>query len=124
MKVDIGPYTNWVGTYQIADMIFFWVEKYPFDDKLENRWDYRLHDKFGTWLASTWLMDLCTWINKFKKRRVKVKIDYYDHWSCDATLTPIVLPLLKSLKEHKQGSGFIDLNKSIKTLFDERPLKL
>jgi len=109
MKVDIGPYTNWVGPYQLADMLFFWVEKYPFDDKLENRWDYRLHDKFGTWLASTWVMDLCTWINKFKKRRVKVKIDYYDHWSCDATLTPIVLPLLKSLKEHKQGSGFIDL---------------
>lgn len=109
MKVNIGPYTNWVGPYQIADMIFFWVEKYPFDDKLENRWDYRLHDKFGTWLASTWVMDLCTWVNKFKKRKVKVKIDYYDHWSCDATLSPIILPLLKSLKEHKQGSGFIDL---------------
>jgi hypothetical protein len=109
MKVDIGPYTNWVGPYQLADMLFFWVEKYPFDDKLENRWDYRLHDKFGTWLASTWVMDLCTWINKFKKRRIKVKIDYYDHWSCDSTLTPIILPLLKSLKEHKQGSGFIDL---------------
>jgi hypothetical protein len=109
MKVDLGPYTSWVGPYQIADMIFFWVEKYPFDDKLENRWDYRLHDKFGTWLASTWIMDLCTWIEKFKKRRVKVKIDYYDHWSCDATLTPIILPLLKALKEHKQGSGFIDL---------------
>jgi hypothetical protein len=108
MKVKIGKYIHWVGPYQIADMIFFWVEKYP-DDTKAFRWDYRLHDKFGTWLASTWVMDLCNWIEKFKKRRIKVKIDYYDHWSCDATLTPIILPLLKSLKEHKQGSGFIDL---------------
>lgn len=115
MKVNIGPYTNWVGPYQIADMIFFWVEKYPFDEEIEKRWDYRMHDKLGPWLAKdkngndSYLTRFCSWIHSFKKRKVKVKIDYYDHWSCDATLSPIILPLLKSLKEHKQGSGFIDL---------------
>lgn len=109
MKVYIGPHPNWIGPYQIADMIFFWVEKYPENEEIEKRWDYRMHDKLGPWLADTWLMPVCEWINKFKKQKVKVRIDYYDHWSCDSTLTPIILPLLKSLKQHKQGSGFIDL---------------
>jgi hypothetical protein len=108
MKVHIGPYVNWVGPYQIADKLFFWVDKYP-DDELENRWDYKLHDKFGTWLASTWVADFCQWIHDFKKRTVKVKIDYYDVWSMDSTLTPIILPMLKKLKEVKHGSGYIDL---------------
>lgn len=108
MKVYIGPYTNWVGPYQIVDGLFFWHEKYP-SDELEKRWDYRLHDKLSTWLADTWVMPFCEWINRFKKRKIKVKIHEYDHWNCDSTLTPIILPLLKSLKEHKQGSGHIDL---------------
>lgn len=108
MKVYIGPYTNWIGPHQIVDGLFFWHEKYP-EEELEKRWDYRLHDKLSDWLASTWVADFCQWIHNFKKQKVKVRIDHYDHWSCDATLTPIILPLLKSLKEHKQGSGFIDL---------------
>ena len=108
MKVYIGPYTRWVGPYQLVDGLFFWHEKYP-EDGLENRWDYRLHDKLADWLASTWVATFCEWINSFKKRKIKVKIHDYDHWSCDSTLTPIILPLLKSLKEHKQGSGYIDL---------------
>lgn len=108
MKVYIGPYINWVGPYQIADMIFFWVEKYP-EEELEKRWDYKLHDKFGTWLASTWVTGFCEWIQSFRKRKVEVRIDNYDVWSMDSTLTPIILPMLKKLKEVKHGSGFIDL---------------
>lgn len=108
MKVWIGPHTNWIGPYQIMDMIFFWHEKYPEDD-LENRWDYKLHDKLADWLANTWVADFCQWIHSFKKRTVYVKTDYYDHWNVDATLSPIILPLLKDLKKHKMGSGYIDL---------------
>lgn len=108
MKVYIGPYTNWVGPYQIMDALFFWHEKYP-EDKLAERWDYKLHDKLADKLAKTWFSDFCQWIHSFKKQKIKVKIDYYDHWSCDSTLTPIILPLLKSLKEHKHGSGYIEL---------------
>ena len=29
MKVYIGPYTKWFGPYQIADAVFFWLDKYP-----------------------------------------------------------------------------------------------
>lgn len=114
MKIDIGPYINWVGPYQIADMIFFWVEKYPLDESLENRWDYRMHDKFGDWLAGgkdkdSWLTKFCQWIHDKRKRRMKIHIDYYDVWSMDSTLSPIILPMLKKLKEVKHGSGFVDL---------------
>lgn len=108
MYVKIGPYINWIGPYQLADMLFFWVEKYP-EEELEKRWDYQLHDKFGTWLASTFVADVCQWIQNFRKRTVKVRIDKYDVWSMDSTLTPIILPMLKKLKEVKQGSGYIDL---------------
>jgi hypothetical protein len=108
MYVKIGPYINWVGPYQLADMIFFWVKKYP-EEELVNRWDYKLHDKFGTWLASTWVADFCQWIQDFRKRKIEVRIDSYDVWSMDSTLTPIILPMLKKLKEVKHRSGFIDL---------------
>lgn len=106
MKVKLGKYINWIGPYQLADMIFFWVEKYP-DDKLEKRWDYRLHDRFGTWLASTRVMDFCEWIQSKRHRTVKVHIDHYDVWSMDHTLSLIIHPMLVKLKEQKHGFGMI-----------------
>jgi len=38
-----------------------------------------------------------------------VKIDYWDSWSVDHTLSHIILPLLKQLRDTKHGSGFIEL---------------
>jgi hypothetical protein len=37
-----------------------------------------------------------------------VKIDRYDTWSMDSTLSPIILPMLKQLKEKKHGAPFVD----------------
>lgn len=127
MYVKIGPYKNWIGPYQIADKVFFWCEKYP-EDKLEERWDYKAKDWLGDFLAhgfakeeadsdifrlrkqrrETWLYKLLTWIHSKQKRKIIVKLDYYDHWNVDSTLSPIILPLLKDLKKHKHGSGYID----------------
>ena len=129
MYVKIGPYVNWVGPYQIADKIFFWCEKYP-SDELAERWDYRAQDWLGEFLAhgfskeeqddgifsrrrkerhTTWFYKLLTWIHSKQKRKIVVKLDRYDHWNVDGTLSPIILPLLKELKKHKHGSGYIDL---------------
>lgn len=108
MRVKIGPYKNWVGPYQLADMIFFWIKKYPEDDSIESRWDYRLHDRFGTWLASTWVNDACQWIDSKKNRKIKVHIDRWDTWSMDHTLAHIILPMLKQLKSTKHGSPYVD----------------
>ena len=107
MKVKIGPYLNWIGPYQIADKIFFWHESYP-GPELEKRWDYRLHDRFGDWLADTWVANFCQWIYDRRKRTIKIKIDHYDVWSADYTLALIILPILKQLKIQKQGYGWVD----------------
>lgn len=104
MKVLLGPYTNWIGPYQIAEKIMFWRDKYE---------DERVH-AFGTWLAErkdgsdTWLTKACNWIHKFKKRQEYVRIDRYDYWNVDHTLSLIIAPLLVALKAHKHGSGYID----------------
>lgn len=109
MKVKFGPYTNWVGPYQIAEALMFWADKY--DE--ESKWGNRVH-RFGTWLAQdkngddSWLTKLCNWIHSFKRRQEYVKLDYYDHWNVDHTLSLIIAPLLIQLKKHKQGFGFID----------------
>lgn len=107
MKVKIGPYTNWLGPYQIVDKIFFWQEQYP-EDELRKRWDYKLSDKLSKWLADTWVNDLCLWIDSNKKRTVKIKIDPYDTWSADHTLGLIILPVLKQLKATTHGSAYTD----------------
>jgi len=116
MKVYIGPHTRWIGPYQIADAVFFWLEKYPEDDALTERWDYRLHERFGDWLAKdrngkdSLVMRVCNWIESKKRRKVKIRIDHYDTWNMDATLAYIVLPMLKQLKTHKHGSPMVDVD--------------
>ena len=52
----------------------------------------------------------CT-INLFLDRRmqkVKVHIDRWDTWSMDHTLAPIILPMLKQLKETKHGAPYVE----------------
>jgi len=103
MKVKLGPYTNWIGPYQIAEKLMFWADKYS---------DDRVH-KLGTWLSEnrdgtdSWLTKACNWVHKHKRRQEYVKIDRYDHWNVDHTLSLIIAPLLIELKKHKQGSGYI-----------------
>jgi hypothetical protein len=111
MKVTIGPYKTWIGTYQIADKVFFWVNRkgvFPDDDPRWSRWDYKLADSFGDWLASTWVTQVCNWLSEKRKRNIKVRIDEYDTWSMDHTLAIIIAPMLKQLKATKHGSPFVD----------------
>lgn len=121
MKVYIGPYTKWIGPYQIAEALCFWAKETEdeFGSKTKPDWVH----KFGDWLAhgttdesitdrkdapTTWLYKLCNWIESKKKRRVYVKIDNYDVWSMDHTLGMIALPMLKRLQEVKHGAPFVD----------------
>lgn len=98
MKVDIGPYRNWFGPYQIAETLLFWMDKE--DDRVGN---------FGDRLARmTWLCKFCEWVDRKKQRKVKVRIDKYDTWNMDHTLAYIILPMLKQLKETKHGSPYVD----------------
>jgi hypothetical protein len=42
------------------------------------------------------------------EQKVVVHIDKWDTWSMDYTLAPIILPMLKQLKETKHGSPNVD----------------
>jgi hypothetical protein len=107
MKLYIGPYKNYWGPYQIVDAVFFWHDHYPSDDLID-RWDYRLHDRIGEWLSTTWVDDFCNWFDRKRTRRVKIRIDHYDTWNMDGTLSMIILPMLKQLQATKKGSALVD----------------
>jgi hypothetical protein len=111
MKVYIGPYRNWIGPYQIADALCFWVKEVEDEYGMKSKPDW-VHN-FGTWLSGgedgeSWLLKACQWIERKCKRTVKVRIDRYDTWNMDGTLAYIILPMLKQLQATKHGSPLVD----------------
>jgi len=142
MKVKIGNYTSWYGPYQLAKTLMFWVpdekDEYGFPHTAE-----RVH-KFGEWLAHgsiepeaevgeirswdrerhhTLLSRFLSWIHSKQERTIKVQIDRWDTWSMDHTLAYIILPMLKQLKENKQGAPFVDLKDVPKELQPKKQTK-
>ena len=112
MKVKIGPYRSWIGPYQIAEALCFWVPK-TVEDEYGNKDKPQWVHNFGTWLSGgegkdSCLQKLCLWIESKRKRTIKVKIDNYDTWSMCDTLAHIILPMLKQLKEIKHGAACVD----------------
>lgn len=97
MKVYIGPPKKWWGPYQIADLLqYVGVSE-------------ATCEKIGDWLDRTVFADLCEWFHgRFREQKKVIKIHRYDTWSVDSTLAPIILPLLKQLKETKHGSPCTD----------------
>ena len=112
MKVVIGPYTRWIGPYQIADALCFWAHAVKDEYGTLDKPDW-VHD-FGTWLATdkngkdSWLTKVCQWIDSKKKRKIKIHIDRYDTWSMCETLGRIILPMLIQLKKDKHGAPYAD----------------
>jgi len=112
MKIIIGPHSKWIGPYQIAEKILFWIPKYG-DNKFTHSESY---DKyvytFGAFLAGkekdSLITKLCNWIHSKQKRKVKIHIDSYDVWNMDHTLALIILPMLKKLQEQRHGSPMVD----------------
>ena len=107
----MGPYKNWIGPYQIAEKLCFWVKKEKDEYGIPRHPEW-VH-KFGTWLGGgedkdSWLTNLCLWIESKRSRTIKVKIDRYDTWGMDNTLAHIILPMLKQLQATKHGAPFVD----------------
>jgi hypothetical protein len=113
MKVVIGPYRSWIGPYQIADLLCFWVPKRLHENEVTLRKPDWTHD-FGTWLATnrdgsdSSLYKFCNWLESKRNRQIYVRIDDYDTWSMDHTLALIVVPMLKQLKATKTGAPQVD----------------
>lgn len=117
MKVKIGNYPSWVGPYQIAEKILFWMDKhedrrvFEFGEFLAHGFHAKDEDDdrmFNDDRPTTWLYKLCTWIHSKQKRKVVVELDRWDTWNMDRTLALIVLPMLKQLKETKHGGPSVD----------------
>jgi hypothetical protein len=127
MKVYIGPYKSWFGPYQLAEKILFWIPKEKDEYGFPQTAD-RVH-KFGEWLAHgsiapepevgelgkcgedrpiTWLYKLLQWIDKKKKRKIRVHIDRWDTWNAETTLGYIIRPMLKQLRENKHGAPWVE----------------
>ena len=52
---------------------------------------------------------LYNWFGYSPKQKISICIDNYDTWSMDHTLAPIILPMLKQLKETKHGAPAVDI---------------
>lgn len=53
-------------------------------------------------------------------QKISVKIDKWDTWSMDHTLAPIIVPMLKQLKETKHGAPNVDLEDVPEDLWPEK----
>ena len=99
MKVYLSKYRHhWLSPYTILDKIYFWRE-IDYDEPVIDKW-------------SDILAPYCEKLQKFldfvHPQISYVKIDRYDTWDMDKTLSPIILPMLKQLKETKQGAPNVD----------------
>ena len=93
MKVYISGYRNhWVSPYTILEKVLFWKK-----DIYEKK-------------PPKWLQTLCEWNTKvldtIHPRIEYVKIDNYDVWSLDTTMSLILLPMFKQLKATKHGAPY------------------
>jgi len=108
MKINIGPYNSdiipvrqWERNYECMrrpDTCFHQEKDYTKIDKFVFGFFYALGD---------FVRPLNRWSNN-RDRRVEVHIDNYDVWSADRTLGLIIAPVLKKLKEVKDGAPYVD----------------
>jgi hypothetical protein len=99
MKIYINkPRDHWVSPYTICEKICFWRE-IDYDEP----WVQQLN-KILTPACELWQKFL-----DFVHPEIKhIKIDPWDSWSMDYTLSPIILPMLRQLQKTKHGAPFVD----------------
>lgn len=93
MKVYIGKYPN-------PPSLWHFIEKVPVSEKTQ--------DKIWDWFQGGLIDRALVWYAEKQKRTINVRIDPYDTWNMDSTLSPIILPMLKQLKATKHGSPMVD----------------
>ena len=102
MKVYIGPYKNYIGPYQLVNLLRH--VGMSNEITLENIED---------WLYSTWVGKFFCWIHKIRRNRLmKITIHKYDTWNMDTTLSFIITPMLEQLRNNKHGYVLVD-NKDV-----------
>jgi hypothetical protein len=99
MKVYFSGYRDhWLSPYTILEKVFYWRE-IDYDEPIIEKWSNRLNP-------------LCVAAQKFldfvHPKVEYVKIDYYDTWNMDSTLSKIIYPMLVQLNEKKHGAPFTE----------------
>ena len=102
MKVYLTkPRNHWISPYTIIKTFTFWKD-----------WDKISYSTPWVKKTATILHPISVGIQKvwdIVHPEVKyIKIDGWDVWSMDSTLSPIILPMLKRLKEVKHGTAWTD----------------
>lgn len=91
------PTNNWLSPYTIIEKAMFWRE-IDYDEPIVKKWN-------------SILTPFCNGLFKVRNlvnRDIKyIKIDPWDVWSMDSTLSPIILPMLKQLKKVKHGAPYV-----------------
>lgn len=121
MKVYINKYKDhWISPYTMLDYAFFWTDwsKCSRDKSLQAAIDdmngtkkYVEHPEWVEKWADrlTPISKAIQWVwDKIDRKINYVKIDYWDTWSMDHTLSYIILPMLKQLRDTKHGSCLVD----------------
>lgn len=106
MKVYIGPHpTDWLRCQIYTRYMnkkygrFEWNESQTkFEEFLE-----KVEDLTQEFYNRTINRILC-----HRERKIKVRIDRYDTWDMEDTLSYIILPMLKQLQKSKQSAPFVD----------------
>ena len=113
MKVYIGPYRNtWWNTQRVWKKWLEWNHKksyWQIEEEDHTKWDKRVDKTLDWWHDHINVPLNKLWFHK-RKRKIKIRIDNYDIWNMDYTLSLIIVPMLKELKNTKHGvpSEFTD----------------
>ena len=117
MKVYISKYRDhWISPYTMLDYAFFWTDwsKCARDKSIRSLEEESRYVERPEWTErwSDYLNPISRaiqWVwDRVHPAINLVKIDYWDTWSMDHTLSPIILPMLKQLKAAKHGAPFVD----------------
>ena len=110
MKAYIGPYpTTHILSYNLYRKYMEWKHGtyfYSIEEENETKFD-RFVETITDMIDSTILVPINKLLEK-RKRKIKIRIDDYDIWNADYTISLVVLPMLKLLKEQKHGSPSVD----------------
>lgn len=102
MKINFGPYPHSC----IRSKLFtkFSSKRNPFEEA-ETKWQHFL-EKLDNFLNRN-ILHHFDFLFSNRERKMEIRVDDYDVWSADYTLASIIVPVLKKLKEKKNGIPFI-----------------
>ena len=105
MKVKVGNYANRL----ICNIhTRFMDKKYDYNWPEEMLWSHEdfVIQAIEDGIQSVYNIFNWLWFDR-RTQKVKVRIDKWDTWSMDSTLAPIILPMLKQLKQTKHGAPYV-----------------